>query len=98
LRRVYWCLNHLNFPSQKAAERLGFQLEGIAKWDRVLDSSKRGVALPQWAIERELHLGRGGMGRHTVILGMGWDDWTDGGVEERIRLLMARKVDRQPCH
>lgn len=95
LRRVYWCLNHLNTPSRAAAQRLGFTYEGVLRWDRVLSEGKPGVALPTWAVERETALGRGLVGRHSVGLGMGWDDWFEMGGQERIDLLMSRKVERK---
>jgi len=86
LRRVQWQTSAQNEASVKAALRMGFQHEGVKRWDRVIPAS---IWKPN-TIER---LPREGdprstdFGRHTVLLGLCWDDWEDG-TREKVRELM----------
>lgn len=59
------------------------------RWDRVLPSGKDGVLLPEcvtgeWRAEEE----KRGRGRHSAVLGVGWDDWLEGGAREKVRALV----------
>ena len=68
--------------SVKAAERLGFRLEGIIRWHRILPEGKEGKRVEGDADAR-------GPGRDTAMLSICWDDWRDG-VRERVRSLGER--------
>ncbi|ORY62853.1 acyl-CoA N-acyltransferase [Leucosporidium creatinivorum] len=93
LRRAQWYSNAFNSPSIAAAQRLGFRLEGEQRWERVLAVGKEGLELPAWAEQEEREMGRG-PGRHSCVLGMGWDEWKEGG-EEKVRGLMKREVSKR---
>lgn len=82
LRRVQWQANVENLPSVACAKRLGFQFEGIQRWQRVLPPQKKGL-VPE-SMERKD--GRG-PGRHEAVLAICWDDW-EGGVREKIQKSM----------
>ncbi|BGP21873.1 GNAT family acetyltransferase [Rhodotorula toruloides] len=90
LRRVQWFADARNGPSISAAQRLGFKLETtIMRWDRVLPPFKDGEAIPDcvkgaWRAEEEK---RGG-GRHSAVLGLGWDDWLEGGGRAKVTALV----------
>jgi RimJ/RimL family protein N-acetyltransferase len=78
LRRIVWQANYLNQGSVRLAQRMGFLTEGILRWDRVLPLGKpadTGNGKP----EREGDPRAGCMGRDTIILGLCFDDWENGG-------------------
>ncbi|KAK7462309.1 hypothetical protein VKT23_007910 [Stygiomarasmius scandens] len=87
LRRVQWQANKLNAPSLGLAQRLGFKMEGILRWARVLP--------PLMAVgtngspERKGDPRPGHKARDTAILAICWDDWEDGG-REKVDAEMAR--------
>ena len=85
LRRVQWLANAQNERSVKAAQRLGFKLEGIMRWHRVLPVGKDG-AYPAGIEDK----GDGrGPGRDTAMLSICWDDWRDG-VRDKLKALQER--------
>jgi RimJ/RimL family protein N-acetyltransferase len=84
LRRVTWLANARNERSVKAAERMGFRLEGILRWHRILPEGKDG----QLAVAEDFSDGRG-PGRDTAMLSMCWDDWRDG-VKDKVQALVDR--------
>lgn len=94
MRRVQWQANSLNKPSIAAAERLGFTLEGIIRWQRVIADNKmcasedlgaRSDGKPVVDIQgRKL-----GPGRHSAMLSLCWDDWLDG-KRDHVLTLLAR--------
>lgn len=90
LRRVQWFAHEGNQASVRGGERLGLKVEGRLRWERVLLPGKEGVALPEWAREEEQAAGRG-LGRHSVLLAIGWDDWKSEGCH-KITQLVAREV------
>lgn len=91
LRRVQWSATHKNVASIKAGERMGLKVEAFLRWDRVLPADKPGIRVPFWAEEEESREGRGlESGRHTVVLGLGWDEWRTEG-RANIDLLLERK-------
>lgn len=91
LRRLQWQASALNQPSIDVALRLGMRKEGEIRWDRVLPPrADAGVEVPSWAAAGEKEAGRG-MGRHTAMLAVGWDDWHDG-VNELCSKLLERPL------
>jgi RimJ/RimL family protein N-acetyltransferase len=85
LRRVQWQANASNVPSVNAAKRLGFQWEGIIRWQQVLPMGKIGSEGPTGGWDgREW-----GPGRHTAMLSLCWDDWI-GGRREHVDALARR--------
>lgn len=88
LRRVVWQANALNRPSVGAAERMGFRLEGVLRWDRVIPKGR--VHAGNRRGEREGDPKAGYEGRDTAMLGLCWDDW-EGGAREKVDAIMARK-------
>lgn len=94
LRRVQWQANASNLASVNAAKRLGFQLEGVIRWQQVLPVGKIGSegagpgkdALPSVGWDgREW-----GPGRHTAMLSLCWDDWIGGG-RDNVDALVQRQ-------
>lgn len=85
LRRVVWQAHALNDKSIKAANRLGFKLEGILRFDRIMSPGKPSNGNGERAEDPKVGWG----GRDTVILGLCWDDWEAGG-KEHLDAVMAR--------
>ncbi|KAG6901383.1 hypothetical protein C0995_012647 [Termitomyces sp. Mi166 len=72
-RRVQWTANTENRASVRAAERMGFRLEGVERWSWCLPPGKEGKAVDG---------GRGSaLGRDSAVLAVCWDDWESGGRE-----------------
>lgn len=74
LRRVVWRSHSGNMASRGLASRIGFELEGIARWQRVVHGPRVGVpadALAQRNGRLELP------GEHTAVYSMVWDEWID---------------------
>lgn len=80
LRRVQWLANKLNNPSVGLAKRLGFQMEGILRWARVLRPSE--AAGSNGCPERKGDPRPGHKGRDSALLAVCWDDWENGGREK----------------
>ena len=85
LRRVVWQANVLNKSSVHLAERMGFRLEGVLRWERVLPPGKQEVG----QTPREGDPRRDYVGRDTALLALCWDDWENGG-REKVNLIMQR--------
>ena len=85
LQRAQWQCHADNAPSRRAAERLGFQFEGILRWNRVVAGGHPGPKLDgigrMYGTERSR--------RHSCILSICWDDWENGG-KEKVQSLIAR--------
>ena len=83
LRRVQWQTNSLNSASRRLAERMGFQIEGILRWQRIFPGGRRKGKMGNG---REPPEGSDGddLGRDTVMLAICWDDWK---LRERDRVL-----------
>jgi len=81
-RRVVWGANPRNKASLRAAERMGFRVEGTFRWLWVLEKGKEG---------KKMNNGERGEnnGRDSVFLSVCWDDW-EGGVKDHVRKLMDR--------
>ncbi|TBU46062.1 acyl-CoA N-acyltransferase [Dichomitus squalens] len=74
LRRVQYQANSNNVKSVGFAKKMGFHLEGIIRWQRVLDGSKPGNE----KAAREGDPKPGTVGRDTALLSLCWDDWEEG--------------------
>jgi RimJ/RimL family protein N-acetyltransferase len=75
LRRVEWKTHADNEASRRAALRMGFELEGIARWHRVFPDGK--VALPVDALQKRNGTKGEHPGRHTAIFSIVWDEWDE---------------------
>ncbi|KIW18638.1 hypothetical protein PV08_02927 [Exophiala spinifera] len=93
LRRVQWQANAQNAASIGSAQRMGYTLEGITRWQRVLPEGKTGVGATDRDGKGLPELGADGRplgpGRHSVMLSMCWDDWRSG-KREAVAELMRR--------
>lgn len=74
LRRVQWQANAANERSVNAAKRLGFEFEGVVRWQRVLPSGKPHNGVPENELP-EVMGKKMGPGRHTALLAICWDEW-----------------------
>ncbi|KAJ7504820.1 acyl-CoA N-acyltransferase [Mycena galericulata] len=101
LRRVVWKANALNDGSVRAAERMGFRREALMRWDRVLPAWKTEAMGGNGGGVRAGDPREGCFGGDSVVLGLCWDDWEDGGREkvdaimQRRGLISLRTVDPQ---
>ncbi|KAL3425210.1 GNAT family protein [Phlyctema vagabunda] len=90
LRRVEWHTNSGNVASLRVAERIGFKREGVLRWHRVFYDGEQngkqgnGKTMPSHGVPKDL-------GRDTVLLGLCWDDWEDGG-RDHVQNLMDRRL------
>lgn len=90
LRRLQWQANERNGASVRVAEKMGFRREGVVRWDRVVGEhverggDSEGVGARKGEPRAELG------GRHSVMLGICWDDW-EGGGRERAEEVMRRR-------
>jgi len=87
LRRAVWQANVFNEASVRLAERMGFKLEAVLRWDRVLPIGKNDAGNKKG--ERDGDPRAGCAGRDTAMLGICWDDWESGG-KEHVDAIMAR--------
>jgi len=87
LRRVVWQTHTENVTSRNAALRMGFEFEGIARWQRVFPGGK--VALPVEALEKRNGTKGEAPGRHTAIFSIVWDEWDD--KRPKVLALMEQK-------
>lgn len=87
LRRVEWKTHVDNAASRRAALRMGFEFEGIARWERVFQSEK--TALPVEALEKRNGTKGEVPGRHTAIFSIVWDEWDE--KRPKVVALMERK-------
>ncbi|KAJ4493655.1 acyl-CoA N-acyltransferase, partial [Lentinula edodes] len=79
LRRVQWSANVKNQGSVGLAKKMGFRVEGVRRWARVLEVDKgeggNGVGRRKGDPRGECP------GRDTVGLAICWDEWEEGGRE-----------------
>ncbi|KAJ7502676.1 hypothetical protein B0H11DRAFT_1799355 [Mycena galericulata] len=90
LRRVVWKANALNGGSVRAAERMGFRREALMRWDRVLPAWKTEGMGGNGGGVRAGDPREGCFGGDSVVLGLCWDDWEDGG-REKVDAIMQRR-------
>ena len=74
LRRLEWRANSLNTKSIALAMRMGYQLDGVLRWDRVYPGDRKGNGRKV----REDDVKPGSVGRDTALLSVCWDDWLNG--------------------
>lgn len=88
LRRMQWLADPPNKASLSTAQRMGFQLEGILRWNKVVhDADLRGKVhngreMPPYGEQKD-------GGRDTAYLSLCWDDWV-GGKREVVDELLSR--------
>lgn len=75
LRRVEWKTHVDNAASQRTALRMGFESEGICRWERVISHGKNGLSVE--GLEKRNGTEGGPPGRHTAIYSIVWDEWDD---------------------
>jgi RimJ/RimL family protein N-acetyltransferase len=90
LVRVSWQTGSTNAASLRLAERFGFQREGLLRWHMPFrngqSEGKQGngaKGLPPGSEENDLW-------RDTVVFGLCWDDWAEGGAEKTLALMERR--------
>ncbi|KAG6333742.1 hypothetical protein ID866_5343 [Astraeus odoratus] len=88
LRRVQWQASHRNTPSITAAKRLGFMMEGILRWDRVMPGDRAGLDSKPL---REGDPRPGTLGRDTAILAICWEEWEEGYRENLLQQMERRR-------
>lgn len=75
LRRVEWKCHEGNAVSRRVALRMGFEFEGIARWDRVFPRGT--IALPVDELEKRNGTKGELPGRHTAIYSIVWQEWDE---------------------
>lgn len=75
LRRVEWQCHTGNTASRRAALRMGFEFEGIARWQRVCPRGT--TALSVDALEKRNGTKGELPGRHTAVFSIVWDEWDE---------------------
>lgn len=89
LRRIIWHADLVNPASVRTAHRMGFQQEGILRWNRVAPNAEargkagNGRGAPPYGNPKDL-------GRDIVLLSMCWDDWMIDRKRELVRDMMNR--------
>lgn len=87
LRRVEWKTHAGNAASRKTALRMGFEFEGILRWDRVFPQGQ--IALPVEDLKRRNGTEEEQPGRHTAVYSIVWDEWDE--KRPKVLALMKRK-------
>ena len=85
-RRVQWTAHTANPVSQAAAQRMGFEEEGVLHWTWVTAEGKEGNGIAL----RDGDPKSPRLGRHSVMLSLCADDWESGGREH-----VQHLIDRQ---
>lgn len=83
LRRCQWQCHHLNIPSSRAAQRMGFKAEGLIRMQRIVPSGNE--------------TGRKNDGRFTGsrtswMGSVTWKDWEEQGIRDLVDKQMNREV------
>lgn len=87
LRRVQWRTDPENIASIRACERVGFQREGIRRWERVAPpgvpghAPRKGDPMPNCT------------GWHSLTLAICWDDWEER-VSEHVATMLGDSEKR----
>ncbi|OJJ46437.1 hypothetical protein ASPZODRAFT_116956 [Penicilliopsis zonata CBS 506.65] len=77
LRRVEWQCHADNEASRRTATRMGFELEGILRWHRVMPIGTEGVSLSVDALEKRNGTVGEMPGRHTAFFSIVWEEWEE---------------------
>ncbi|KAH9475321.1 hypothetical protein JR316_0012432 [Psilocybe cubensis] len=85
LRRVVWHTSTANEASIRDAERMGFTVECVMRWQSVLPLGIPGSGV----LPREGDPMKENLGRDTVALSLCWDEW-EGGVRDKVTQIMNR--------
>lgn len=80
LRRMQWLADPPNKASISAAQRMGFQLEGILRWNKVIHNADARGKIHNGR-EKPPYGDQSDGGRDTAYLSLCWDDWLDGKRE-----------------
>ncbi|KAF9261673.1 hypothetical protein L218DRAFT_980817 [Marasmius fiardii PR-910] len=88
-RRVQWLANKLNSPSIRLGEKMGFVLEGILRWHKVIPPDR--TIAHNGCPGRKGDPREGYLGRDSAILGLYWDVWENGGREKIDEIMERRK-------
>ncbi|KAJ9102949.1 hypothetical protein QFC19_004505 [Naganishia cerealis] len=83
LRRCQWQCHHLNAPSSRAAQRMGFSPEGIIRMQRIVASG-----------DEPGRKGDGGFtgSRSSWVGSVTWYDWESNGVKDLVDRQMSRET------
>lgn len=73
LRRVQYQASSQNVGSIRAAEKLGFRVEGVCRWQRAVSAEKEAIRRPGDAADVP-------GGWHSTVLSLCFDDWEDQSV------------------
>ncbi len=84
---MQWQANALNKTSINTAQRLGFSLEGVQRWQRVLPKGKEGNGIDVSVLPESTGNGLG-PGCDSTVLAIYWDEWDTKRVE------VVRLMDR----
>jgi RimJ/RimL family protein N-acetyltransferase len=87
LRRVEWQTHESNAASRRIALKMGFEFEGIARWQRTIPDAK--VGLPMEALEKRNGTKGERPGRHSANYALVWDEWDE--KRPAVVALMERK-------
>jgi RimJ/RimL family protein N-acetyltransferase len=88
LRRVEWRSHADNTQSRNFATKLGFEFEGIARWNRVVAPGKVGLDTEVLGKRNGLGEGVARAGRHTAIYSMVWDEWESKRESLKTRMVL----------
>ena len=87
MRRVEWRTHAENAASRRTALRIGFELEGILRWQCVFPRGT--IALSAEALRIKNGTQKELPGRHTAVYSIVWDEWDD--KRRKVVALMERK-------
>ncbi|OAA65880.1 Acyl-CoA N-acyltransferase [Niveomyces insectorum RCEF 264] len=73
LRRVEWKTHADNASARQFAAHIGFELEGICRWERVVQPGKPGA--PVVALQTRNGTDMELLGLHTAVYSIVWDEW-----------------------
>ncbi|CAK7236091.1 hypothetical protein SCUCBS95973_009488 [Sporothrix curviconia] len=97
LRRVAWQANARNEPSRRIALRMGFEFEGVQRWQRTFAPDRacqegNGESAAALAARNGTRPSDEAQGRHTAVYSVVWDEWDAKRPE-----VLAQMVLRKSC-